>query len=352
MNYFRRTAHKLREYFILLWHGITHPKESKRYDMKGMNQTHICKNCGLEYNGKFCPRCGQKANTSRLTPKNLLSNTLEVWDFNNKSVPGTILELFYRPGHFIRDYLNGHRAPYYAPIKLLFLLCVIFAIEVGIGLVNEKKESPDKVAKYENPANKIPADSLEWAWAGEDDEDDEEDYEFKGPADSITVDTSFGSLGINGTVHTMDSEKTQYIIADFIIYGKKIIKLKDDNQAIYIIILNITLAFICWRVFRKEKVMGHLSYTEHFFVQIYISCQMLMLSILILPFLKPGETLPAFVLPALMVWDFKQLFQITWGRSLWKTILTLVLNTFMIILVAILLFILVTYILAAKYDAL
>ena len=351
MNYFRRTAHKLREYFILLWHGITHPKESKRYDMKGMSQPHTCKNCGLEYKGKFCPRCGQKANISRLTPRNLLSNTLEVWDFNNKSVPGTILELFYRPGHFIRDYLNGHRAPYYAPIKLLFLLCVIFAVEIGIGIVKDKKESGDKLARYENTANKIPADSLEWAWAGDDD-DDVEDYEFKGPASSITVDTSLDSLVLNGTVHTIDSEKAQSIIADFIIYGKKILKFKDDNQAIYIIVLNITLALICWWAFRKEKVMGHLSYTEHFFIQIYISCQMMILSILILPFLKPGATLPAFVLPALMVWDFKQLFQITWWRSLWKTIGVLVLNTILLFIAGSLIFMLAVYILAAKHGAL
>ena len=352
MNYFRRTAHKLREYFILLWHGITHPKESKRYDMKGMSQPHTCKNCGLEYKGKFCPRCGQKANISRLTPRNLLSNTLEVWDFNNKSVPGTILELFYRPGHFIRDYLNGHRAPYYAPIKLLFLLCVILAVEIGLGLVKDNKNPDSKLAEYENPASKIPADSLEWAWASDDDEDNEEDYEFKGPATSITVDTSLDSLVLSGKVHTIDSEKAQSIIADFIIYGKKIMKLKDNNQALYIIVLNITLAFVCWRLFRKEQVMGHLSYTEHFFIQIYISCQMLILSILILPFLKPGATLPGFVLPALMVWDFKQLFQISWWRSLWKTIWVLVLNTFMLILAATLLFVLVTYILAAKYGAL
>ena len=352
MNFFRRTAHKLREYSILLWHGITHPKESKRYDMKGMNQTHTCKNCGLEYKGKYCPRCGQTASTSRLTPSNLLSNTLEVLNFDKRSVPGTILELFYRPGHFIRDYLTGHRAPYYAPIKLLFLLCVIFAIEIGIGLVKEKKKPERKVAEYENTAKKIPADSLEWAWADDDDDDDVENYEFKGPESAITVDTSIDSLVLNGTVHTIDSQKAQSIIADFIIYGKKLFKFKDDNQAIYIIVLNITLAFICWRLFRKEKVMGHLSYTEHFFIQIYISCQMLILSIIILPFLKPGATLPTFVLPALMVWDFKQLFQITWWRSLWKTILVLVLNTVMLFLVGTLLIVLFGYILAAKYGAL
>ncbi|MBR5075370.1 MAG: DUF3667 domain-containing protein [Bacteroidales bacterium] len=353
MNYFRRTAHKLREYFILLWHGITHPKESKRYDMKGMNQPHTCKNCGLEYKGKFCPRCGQKASTSRLTPSNILSNTLEVLNFDKRSVPGTILELFYRPGHFIRDYLTGHRAPYYAPINLLFLLCVIFAIEIGTGLVKtNNKVAHEKYSEYEKPENRISADSLEWAWAGEDDDDDVEDYEYKGPASSITVDTSLDSLELNGIVHTIDSEKAQSIIADFIIYGKKLLKFKDDNQAIYIIVLNITLAFICWRLFRKEKVMGHLTYTEHFFVQIYISCQMLFLSILILPFMKPGETLPVLVLPALMIWDFKQLFQISWLRSIWKTACALVLNTVMLILVVSLLIALIILFLALKHGTL
>ncbi|MBQ6310524.1 MAG: DUF3667 domain-containing protein [Bacteroidales bacterium] len=355
MNYFRRTAHKLREYFILLWHGITHPKESKRYDMKGMNQSHTCKNCGLEYKGKFCPRCGQKANIKRLTPRNILSNTLEVWDFNNKSVPGTILELFYRPGHFIRDYLNGHRAPYYAPIKLLFLLCVIWAIEIGTGLVKTNNTvAHEKYSEYEKPENRISADSLEWAWADNDDED--EDYEFKGvlndslnQADKLYLDSL---VLISGDGSKVDLAKTQDIIADFIIYGKKALKFKEENKGIYIIILNITLAFICWRVFRKEKVLGHLSYTEHFFIQIYISCQMLILSILILPFMKPGASLPNFVLPALMVWDFKQLFQISWWRSLWKTALILILNTAMLILVVSLLIILILLILFVKHGTL
>ena len=116
MKFFRRLAAKLRHYFLELGHSITHPKESKRYDFKGMHTKHTCANCGLEYEGRFCPRCGQKASTKRLTPGNLISSILEVGDFNNRSILGTIIDLFYRPGYFMRDFLKGHRAPYYAPI--------------------------------------------------------------------------------------------------------------------------------------------------------------------------------------------------------------------------------------------
>ena len=85
-SYFRRLSSRLKRYFTKLGHSLTHPKEPKRYDFKGMKTIHKCSNCSLEYEGNFCPRCGQKASTSRLTPKNLLGGTLEVWDFNNKSV--------------------------------------------------------------------------------------------------------------------------------------------------------------------------------------------------------------------------------------------------------------------------
>ena len=173
-SYFRRLSSRLKRYFTKLGHSLTHPKEPKRYDFKGMKTIHKCSNCSFEYEGNFCPRCGQKASTSRLTPKNLLGGTLEVWDFNNKSVLGTIIELFHRPGYFIRDYLKGHRAAYYAPIKLLFLLCVIYAIEVQTGIIKTKKTKPDTQSTIEKPLTQEQKDSLDWAWAYEDDEEEDD----------------------------------------------------------------------------------------------------------------------------------------------------------------------------------
>lgn len=336
MSYFSRAATKLKRYFSLLWHQIRYPEERKSYSMKDLEQTHTCANCGLEYNGLFCPRCGQKSNTQRLTPKNLLSNTLEVWDFNNRSVPGTIIQLFTRPGHFIRDYLKGHRAPYYAPIKLLFLLCVILAIEVSVGLIKPEKKSVNSTEKPKSEEEiRARDDSLAWAWADDDYEDDldKDDVEM-GLTLSVNGDTAQiydtyvpDSLNTEKAVKFVEKHnKIRNAIVQFILAFKKLLDFRENNKALYTILLNITLAFICWWVFRKEKFMGHLSYTEHFFIQIYISCQMLILSILILPFLKAGADLPIYILPAIMIWDFKQLFQISRAKSLLRTVLVLVLN--------------------------
>ena len=176
MKFFRRLFSKLKLYFIELGHSISHPKESKRYDFKGMQTKHTCANCSLEYEGRFCPRCGQKASTSRLTPKNLIVSILEVGDFNNRSVLGTIIDLFTRPGYFMRDFLKGHRAPYYAPIKLLFFLCVIIAIEVETGII----KNPQKEAKVEKEVEQMRLDSLAWAWAEDDEDDDLDSAGFSG----------------------------------------------------------------------------------------------------------------------------------------------------------------------------
>ena len=71
------------------------------YDNTGMEKEHTCLACKLRYKGRYCPRCGQSADTQRFTIKNIFDKTLEVWDYNEKSVFGTVLELIYRPGYLI-----------------------------------------------------------------------------------------------------------------------------------------------------------------------------------------------------------------------------------------------------------
>ncbi|MBP5517722.1 MAG: DUF3667 domain-containing protein [Bacteroidales bacterium] len=334
MKFFRRLFSKLKLYFIELGHSISHPKESKRYDFKGMQTKHTCANCGLEYEGKFCPRCGQKAATQKLTPGNIISSVLEVGDFNNRSVIGTILELFYRPGYYMRDFLKGHRAPYYAPIKLLFFLCVILAIEVNLGII----KSPKKQIEAQKEISQAKLDSLAWVWA-EDDFEDEDGT--PGIADKNTAlaqeaaKKSDDSLSFELT----ETEEEEYlklkakkdrvigIASTTLDYQNKYLDWIDRNKPLYTLILNITLAFVCWFMFKRAPEIGRLSYTEHFFVQIYISCQLIVLAILILPFWQTSSgDLPIWILPVIMIWDFKQLFGISWGKSLGKTILTLIIN--------------------------
>ncbi len=352
MKFFRRLFLKLRLYFIELGHSISHPKESKRYDFKGMQHRHTCANCSFEYKGKFCPRCGQPASTSKLTPGNIASSILEVGDYNNRSVIGTVIQLFYRPGYFMRDFLKGHRAPYYAPIKLLFFLCVVIAIEVETGIVKK----PD-TAKIEQE-QQIVRDSLAWAWTEDDEDEDELDsIAFSSVSEETGNQTgSFEDIVDEENEELSEEEMKEYlnlknkkervqgILGTLVLNFNKYRDWEENHKALYTILLNFSLAFVCWFMFKRAPGLGRLSYTEHFFVQIYISCQLLVLAILILPFWQTSSgDLPFWVLPVVMIWDFRQLFGISWGKSFYKSCLALVLNgiicfvAFMIVMAAIVL---------------
>ena len=91
-------------------------------------EAHVCLNCHERYAGNFCPRCGQSASVARFTLRHALSKTLEVWGLGNRSLPRTLWHLVYRPGHMIGDYLDGRQAPFFPPVKMLFLVTAAFVV--------------------------------------------------------------------------------------------------------------------------------------------------------------------------------------------------------------------------------
>ena len=82
---------------------------------------HRCLNCGHDYTGNYCPRCGQSAGTRRFTWRSMVMGFLDVWDLSGRSAPSTLLQ----PGYLLRDYFRGHRQSYFPPIKLLLLVSVL-----------------------------------------------------------------------------------------------------------------------------------------------------------------------------------------------------------------------------------
>ncbi len=81
-----------------------------------------CKNCGNEFSGIFCNKCGQKYINERITVKYILTNTF-VSIFNiNKGFIYTAKMLFINPDTVINDYINGKTKDYANPIKYLLIL--------------------------------------------------------------------------------------------------------------------------------------------------------------------------------------------------------------------------------------
>lgn len=120
-------------------------------------ELHRCPTCGEEYQGNYCPRCGQSAKIGRYSFKNALLLFLDVWGMGNRGMFRTLRDLILRPGYMIRDYISGMQMAYFPPFKLLFLLAALFLVVQsgsnlnGVNYIEQKSEqmaeTGDSIAK-------------------------------------------------------------------------------------------------------------------------------------------------------------------------------------------------------------
>ena len=87
-----------------------------------------CLNCGTEFEGSFCPKCGQKASTGRFTMKFLFQNLLVGIFGNDGSVWFTLKKLFSRPGTMVKEILDGKRKSYFSPFPMLFCALAFYIL--------------------------------------------------------------------------------------------------------------------------------------------------------------------------------------------------------------------------------
>ena len=92
------------------------------------NELHHCVNCENDFTGNYCPHCSQKAGVGKVSWKNVLQSTAEVWGMHNRSLLYTLWQLIWRPGYFISDYINGKRQVSFPPVKTLVIMSVIGAV--------------------------------------------------------------------------------------------------------------------------------------------------------------------------------------------------------------------------------
>ncbi len=85
-----------------------------------------CKNCSSEFEGKYCPECGQ-IYLERVTSKYLLQQILDAFDLK-KGILLTIINLFLRPSRLINDYTEGKTKPLVNPIAFFIVVYAIFYI--------------------------------------------------------------------------------------------------------------------------------------------------------------------------------------------------------------------------------
>ena len=88
------------------------------------DELHTCANCGHEYQGNFCPACGQKATAGRITWDTVRGGVMDVWGLGSRSLVRSLWNLIVRPGRFINDYINGKWQVSFPPVKMLVIVAV------------------------------------------------------------------------------------------------------------------------------------------------------------------------------------------------------------------------------------
>jgi rRNA maturation protein Nop10 len=113
-----------------------------------------CLNCTNETINNFCSVCGQKNSTHRFTIQHFLHDFLHGVFHLDKGFFYTLKELFTRPGHSTREYIQGKRVNIFNAFTLMLILIALLHFAENHSIVKDidlyKKEyviGYDKVAK-------------------------------------------------------------------------------------------------------------------------------------------------------------------------------------------------------------
>ncbi len=91
-----------------------------------------CLNCGheIDYSDKFCPYCGQKNSTHKLTLFNMLNEYFAgIFAYDSKLFSSVKL-LFTSPGKLSKEFLSGKRIRYVNPFRFFISISIVFFILV------------------------------------------------------------------------------------------------------------------------------------------------------------------------------------------------------------------------------
>ena len=293
-NIFRNTIKRIKSTYGNIRHALSRLSAWQRKSVEAQPlsaEKHECLNCGTAFTGNFCPRCGQSATVARFTFRHALSKTLEVWGLGNRSLPRTLWHLIYRPGYMIGDYLEGRQAPYFPPIKMLFLVTAAF-------VVTQHVVAPDAMERiYDDATTRITEQKIEVS-------EGEGAYPLK--KDVLE--------GMNNFIDAFDK------VTDFF----------RQNQAIELILGHALFALVTVRVFRRSPSRPKMNLTECFFAQILIASQLMMVSLVCLVatqgsmWLDNMYCMPTWLLMLVLLYDYKQLYGFGMLRTAWYTLKVLV----------------------------
>ncbi len=112
-----------------------------------------CLNCGTELTSNYCPECGQKKISKRMSVKSLFHDFLHSSFHWESTLINTIKDLIISPGNFVHNYIGGKRKSYSSPVSFFVLMLTLFVIlfhyfdEEYLKYINETMLGNDRLEK-------------------------------------------------------------------------------------------------------------------------------------------------------------------------------------------------------------
>lgn len=105
-----------------------------------------CHNCHQQVKGKFCSNCGEQTSVERFTIKSILrESVIEPFEKQGRGLPNTIRRLSFRPGSYIRRYIEGERNVLYPSGGFIVLIgaIVIFLSKIRYNFYSSEFSDPE-----------------------------------------------------------------------------------------------------------------------------------------------------------------------------------------------------------------
>jgi len=279
---------------------------------------HKCKNCGHVYWGSYCPQCGQKAQTERLTTKLAMKGFLGGLTNVASGFWYTIFQLFYKPGKTIENYIRGKRVNYFKPFSMLFILATVYAVgtQFKYGTLNESKIKTEEVTQTNQNESNIKNDNAN----------------SKSSHLEIIDDSDNKSIIVKLFKNII---KQRHELIEGNTFLSSLYKIISDaystNTALQIVLILPFFTCGLYWAFKVQRRKKHYNSIEILYAACFISCQMLIISIVLLPFSHSKEDLHTIIYFIVSYWTIKQLFGSSWSRSLGTFILA-ILYSFLLVL--------------------
>ncbi len=122
----------------------------------------ICKNCHQVFKGHYCNNCGQSAETHKINVHFLWHDIQHGLLHFDKGILYSLKQLFTRPGHSIREFIEGKRVRHFKPLSLVVVLATLYGVLYHYFHINTFSNQTDNSSIDYNFLNEWFATHFSW----------------------------------------------------------------------------------------------------------------------------------------------------------------------------------------------